>query len=234
MRMNLLLGFAFSIIIVTSFTTHAHSSSINVAGVSLKKNIKPMREIKRTNVVTQSLDFSCGTAGLSTLFNYYLNTPVSEQEIIESLLTIIPIEKVRERRGFSLYDLKKFAQEHGYEATGYQMDMDFLRELKKPILVPIKFKNYRHFVVVRGVVGDRVFIADPAAGNLSMKVDKFQKVWTNGIGLLIEKKTEETAQLTQKSHLDVEEDDLLLSDYKSIRRLVSTDLIQTAIHPTEW
>ncbi|HRZ40589.1 MAG TPA: cysteine peptidase family C39 domain-containing protein, partial [Candidatus Omnitrophota bacterium] len=122
----------------------ASAATFNVAGVRLTKDVKPLREIKRSNVISQSLDFSCGAAGLSTLLNFYLNDEVSEQEIIETLLTVVPIEKVRQRKGFSLFDLKTFAENRGYKVTGYQMDFEFLKNLDAPVLVPIHFRNYSH------------------------------------------------------------------------------------------
>jgi len=208
-----------------------HATTFTAAGVRLTKDVKPMSEIKRSNVVTQSLDFSCGAAGLSTLLNFYLNDQVSEQEIIETLLQTVPIEKVRERKGFSLFDLKTFAQQRGYEVTGYQMDIDFLKTLKVPVLVPIRFRNYSHFVVVRGVLDDRVFIADPAAGNMSMKISQFERIWASGIGLVIK---DPSHQGDERYALKVEEDDLIVSDYKFLNRMISQVVVRTAVFPSEY
>ena len=83
-------------------------SSRVAGGLRLNKKVKPMNVLKRRNVFTQSLDFSCGAAGLSTLLNFYLNDPVSEKEIIDALLKIVPLQKVKARKGFSLFDLKKY------------------------------------------------------------------------------------------------------------------------------
>jgi predicted double-glycine peptidase len=203
-----------------------------VSGLSFNKKVKSLKEIKRESVVTQSLDISCGAAGLSTLLNYYLDDPISEKEIIARLLQITPLEKVKARRGFSLFDLKQFAQEKGYKVEGYKMDIDFLRDLNKPILVPIQFKNYRHFVVIREIVGDRVFIADPAAGNVMMKLTQFKKTWIDGIGLLVEHGENTAAK--KNSNLAVKKKDVVLSDYKKIQRLANPSLISTTFHVNEW
>ena len=207
------------------------AATFSVAGVRLTKDVKPLREIKRSNVISQSLDFSCGAAGLSTLLNFYLNDEVSEQEIIETLLTVVPIEKVRQRKGFSLFDLKTFAESRGYKVTGYQMDFEFLKNLDRPVLVPIHFRNYSHFVVVRGVVGDRVFIADPAAGNMSMKIDQFERVWAGGIGLVVE---HQSPDRDQRYALQIEEDDLLVADYKHLNRIMNQMMVRTAVFPSEY
>ncbi len=207
------------------------ATSFISGGIRLNKKVTPMNEIKKKNIVIQSLDFSCGAAGLSTLLNYYLDDPIEEEEIILTLLETVPIEKVRARNGFSLLDLKTFAKLKGYKVTGYKMDTEFLKELNKPVLVPIKYRNYRHFVIVKGIVGGRVFIADPAAGNMSMKIFQFEKIWTRGIGLVVEAKNEDQSR---EYALKVKEHDLIVSDYKNIRNLVNNGLIRSAIYPNEY
>ena len=197
----------------------------------MTKNVKPLRELKRQHVVSQSLDFSCGAAGLSTLLHYYLGDPVSEQEIIEDLLMSVPLEKVIQRRGFSLYDLKTFAQQRGYKVTGYQMNINFLKNLKAPVLVPIRFRNYSHFVVVRGIVSDRVFLADPAAGNVSMKVDKFERIWMGGIGFVVEDSDRDPSD---PNALEIREEDFVVMDYRHLNKFMNQTIMRTAVFPSEF
>jgi predicted double-glycine peptidase len=54
-----------------------------------------------------------------------------------------------------------------------------LRDLieRAPIMVPINALGYHHFVVVRGIMGNRVLIADPAWGNRTMTTERFQRIW---------------------------------------------------------
>jgi len=219
-------------LILIALSSDVYAAGFNFAGVRLNKKVKSMREIRQENVVIQSLDFSCGAAGLATLLNYYLKNPVDEADIINSLLELVPLEKVIARKGFSLLDLKTFAKSKGYQVTGYKMDIEFLKKLNKPVLVPVKFKNYRHFVIVKGVLADRVFIADPAAGNISMKIARFKTVWNNDIGLVIEKAHEKDE--AQDYELKVKEEDFLVADYKNIRRLIDQNIIRTIIHTDEW
>jgi len=214
-----------------SLTVAAHATNFSASGMRFNKKVRCLKEIRQENVVTQSLDYSCGAAGLATLFNYYLNDPIPEIEIINSLLNTIPLEKVVARQGFSLFDLKKFAQSKGYLVTGYRMDFEYLKSLGKPVLVPIKFKNYRHFVVVKGVFGDRVFIADPAVGNMTMKKEKFMSMWTNGIGFVVERPGQE---IKNDYALQVEEEDIRMADYRAIKRFVSPFQLRTTIFTDEW
>lgn len=203
-----------------------------VAGVRLTKKIKPLREIKRENVIQQSMDYSCGPAGLATLLNYYLDEKVTEKEIVETLFKTVPFSKVQERHGFSLLDLKKFTQSKGYVVTAYKMTTKFLSERDEPVLVPIKFRNYQHFVIVKDVIADRIFLADPAAGNVSMKISKFEKLWINGIGLIVERNKNDKKPLA--SNLKVNDNDVVIADYKMLRRLTEASNFRATIYPGEF
>lgn len=50
-------------------------------------------------------------------------------------------------------------------------------ERRAPILIPIHTKGYNHFVVFRGRLGNRVLLADPAWGNRTMTIEKFNRAW---------------------------------------------------------
>ncbi len=225
----------FSPILLSIFILLPSSASafdFKVAGVRLTKQVKPLREIKRQNVIQQSLDYSCGPAGLSTLLNYYLDEKITEREIIETLFKTVPFSKVQERRGFSLLDLKKFTQSKGYVVTAYKMSTKFLSEREGPVLVPIKFKNYQHFVIVKDVIADRIFLADPSAGNVSMKISKFEKLWINGIGLIVERDKNDKKSLA--STLKVDDNDIVIADYRMLRRLTEATNFRTTIYPGEF
>jgi predicted double-glycine peptidase len=57
-----------------------------------------------------------------------------------------------------------------------QLDIKDLIQ-RAPIMVPIDAFGYNHFVVFKGILGDRVLLADPAWGNRTMTIDKFERVW---------------------------------------------------------
>jgi uncharacterized protein len=44
-------------------------------------------------------------------------------------------------------------------------------------MVPVNFLGYNHFVVFRGMRGNRVLLADPAFGNRTMLAKKFEAAW---------------------------------------------------------
>jgi uncharacterized protein len=143
--------------------------------------VRSLLEIRRAQVMIQNWDLSCGAAALGTLLRYEFGDPVTEKEIARALISrgeyIEHPELVKIREGFSLLDLKRYVQTRGYKGLGYpQLDLDDLIELA-PIMVPINAVGYNHFVIFRGVMGNSVLLADPAWGNRTMTIEKFQRMW---------------------------------------------------------
>ena len=65
------------------------------------------------------------------------------------------------RQGFSLLDLKRYVEQRGYAGIGYgKLRLEDL-VAKAPLMVPVKLKGYNHFVIFRGMRGNRVLLADP-------------------------------------------------------------------------
>ena len=145
-----------------------------------------MKDIRNEGVVRQKWDISCGAAALSTLLTYQFKDSTPETDIVVWMLHRTDPARVRERHGFSLLDMKHFAQARGYTAEGFSdMSMEELANQKSAVIVPIRLKGFDHFVVVKGIVDGRVFLADPGFGNVTMKVDRFQKLWKNGIVFIV-------------------------------------------------
>lgn len=143
--------------------------------------VKSLLEMRRDRVVVQQWDLSCGAAALATLLNYQHGDPVSEREIAKGLIEREEyLEEpllVRARQGFSLLDLKRYVEKRGYRGIGYgQLTLEDLIE-RAPVIVPVRFHGYNHFVVFRGALGSRVLLADPAFGNHTMLAEKFEVAW---------------------------------------------------------
>ncbi len=146
------------------------------------KGVRSLKEIRGEGVVRQKWDMSCGAAALSTLLTYDFKDNTPESAIVVWILHRVDPVRVRARGGFSLLDLKRFAQARGYHAEGYSgMTIEDLVMQKTSVIVPIRIKGFDHFVVVKGVQQGRVIIGDPGFGNTTMKIDKFEKLWNNGI-----------------------------------------------------
>jgi uncharacterized protein len=146
-----------------------------------RRAVKSLLEMRRENVVVQNYDLSCGAAALATLLTFQHGDTVSEKEIADQLIRdpryIADPLLVRKSQGFSLLDLKRYVERRGYVGRGYgKLELEDLIELA-PVLVPIHTKGYNHFVIYRGIIGNRVTLADPAFGNRSMPIEDFKEAW---------------------------------------------------------
>jgi predicted double-glycine peptidase len=137
--------------------------------------------MRHENVVIQSWDLSCGAAALATLLRYEFRDDVTEKEVAHALMRrkeyIDHPEVVQVREGFSLLDLKRYVEKRGYKGVGLgKLNLQDLIE-RAPIMVPVDALGYNHFVIFRGVKGNRALLADPAWGNRTMTIEKFQRMW---------------------------------------------------------
>jgi uncharacterized protein len=146
------------------------------------KGIRTLKDIRGEGVVRQKWDISCGAAALSTVLTYDFKDDTPESAIVVWILHRVSPVKVKTRGGFSLLDLKRFAQARGYTAEGFSgMTIEDLAIQKSWVIVPIKLKGFNHFIVIKEVREGRVVVADPAFGNLTMKIDRFKQLWNDGI-----------------------------------------------------
>ena len=169
-----------------SLTPARAQDASDAAGVRGSKPIRTLKDIRGEGVVRQRWDISCGAAALSTLLTYDFKDNTPETAIVVWILHRTDPARVRSRGGFSLLDLKRFAQARGYHAEGFSdMSIEELASQKSSVITPIRLKGFDHFVVVKGIVGDRVLLADPGFGNVTMKTNRFKEVWKNGIVFIV-------------------------------------------------
>ncbi len=170
-------------------TTEDTQVNLLTNAVRFSDNVKTWEEVLTRHVVMQKFDYSCGAAALATLLNYYFQDRDTERHIlldIEKHLKDFQFEK-REEKGLSLLDLKQYVERRGYQAVGVKLGIPALLALRGPILVYLETEGYEHFAVLRGVRGDRVFLADPSRGNIRIPIYEFAEAWP-GIALVMGKK----------------------------------------------
>jgi predicted double-glycine peptidase len=143
--------------------------------------VRSLLEMRHERVVIQSWDLSCGAAALTTILNYQFGDMVTEREVAIGLIGqeryLRNPDLVRLQSGFSLLDLKRYVQSRGYVGVGLGgLSLEDLVD-NAPMLVPISRHGYDHFVVFRGVMGNRVLLADPAFGTVTMPVRRFERAW---------------------------------------------------------
>jgi predicted double-glycine peptidase len=147
------------------------------------KPMRTLRDLRYRDLLHQRYDFSCGSAALASLLHYGYGLEVNEPELIKKMMIgVDPNEVVR--NGFSMLDMKRYVESIGLRAHGFRIDADALYRLQMPVIALLDLKGYRHFVVVKGAAGGRVFVADPALGHRVMQEADFVRGW-NGIVLAV-------------------------------------------------
>ncbi|MAZ06758.1 C39 family peptidase [Marinobacter sp. SS8-8] len=147
--------------------------------------VEPLVAQKFRNIVRQAYDYSCGSAALTTVLNFYLGRTLSERQVMEGLLHYGESERIVERRAFSMLDMKRLVTALGYPSGGFRATIDDLKDLDHPAIVPIHHAGFKHFVVLRAIRDGRVFLADPAVGNLSFTLDQFEEKWDDNVLFIV-------------------------------------------------
>ena len=155
--------------------------TMSVASLVHARTVKSLLEMRRENVVVQQWDLSRGAAALTTVLNFQHHDMVTEKQVATALMGREEYIKnpllVNVRQGFSLLDLKRYTDGRGYEGIGFgKLTLDDLVK-KAPIIVPLNLLGYNHFVIFRGIKGNRVLIADPAWGNRTLLIEQFENAW---------------------------------------------------------
>lgn len=131
-------------------------------------------KVAKVPVVMQMEALECGAASLCMILAYYDKW--------------IPLEQVRSdcgvsRDGSNAKNILLAARTYGLEAAGFRLEPDELaNEGQFPCIVHWEFN---HFVVCDGFKGNKVYLNDPARGNLTVSRERFDESFT-GIALMFE------------------------------------------------
>jgi predicted double-glycine peptidase len=174
--------------VLAGFPRHAGAADATVVVRSgaawMQTSLGSVRALRDAGMVRQHYDYSCGAASLATVLAYGLNDPVDEDGLMRDLLgPLTPDELIElQKKGLSLSDLQRLAQARGHKAQGFRVDRDQLAKLSRPVIVFVKPGGYAHFVVFKGLRGDRVHLADPSLGNVRMPLYRFLDMWADESG----------------------------------------------------
>lgn len=183
MRSHLTVLLVSAIVMASALAVESFADGITLTnGVSGEPRVKVVsyRDMPFKTVVRQQYDFSCGSAAVATLLTYHLNHPTSERAVFDAMYAMGDQAKIN-REGFSLFEMKQYLESIGYQADGFRVPLDKVARVGIPVIVLIEWKNYKHFVVVKGVEDGYVLIGDPARGNKVMKEQDFMAEWKDGI-----------------------------------------------------
>ena len=159
-----------------------------LGGVHYSVPVKSIKEVRRASTLLQQYDFSCGSAALATLLTHHYDYPANERAIFEDMYARGDQQKIR-KEGFSLLDMKNFLEARGFHADGFQQPLEKLAEAGIPAIVLISENGYNHFVVIKGLRGDRVLLGDPASGTRVLPRAQFDAVWKNKLLFVVHSHT---------------------------------------------
>jgi len=162
-----------------------YETNVGAQSVHQKEFIEPLSEFRYNNVVRQAYDYSCGSAALTTLLDFYLGRNFQERQVMEGLLQFGDSEKIIERRGFSLLDMKRLVTALGHPSGGFRAEREDLIKLDHPAIAPIEYAGFKHFIVIRGVKDGHVYVADPSLGNISFTLNRFLEIWDRNVLFIV-------------------------------------------------
>ncbi|MEN6623736.1 MAG: C39 family peptidase, partial [Smithella sp.] len=166
-------------IVLSSGISHAGEVFVNLSknGMFAKK-VESWKEKRMKKMVPQAYDFSCGAAVVATVMKYYFGNQITEKDAILGMIKNGDINELRQR-GFSLLDMKRYVESIHYEAGGFQIPkIQILQRLPMPLIALIKTQHYNHFVVIRYVDDNYVYLADPSWGNRRLSLTNFDEAWS--------------------------------------------------------
>ncbi|MCI0150811.1 C39 family peptidase [Paraburkholderia sediminicola] len=153
-------------------------------------HVTSLKEARFKRTIRQQYDFSCGSAALATLLTYQYNTPTTEQTAFAAMFESGDRDKIR-NEGFSLLDIKRYLEAHGFLADGYDLPLEKLEQAQTPAIVLITDHGYHHFVVVKGMRNGRVLVGDPATGTRVMSRESFEQKWQDRVLFVIHNRHEQ-------------------------------------------
>lgn len=160
------------------------AADFTAGGASFVVPVTSLKEARFRGTVRQQYDFSCGSAALATLLSQHYDFPVTEQEIFRDMFARGDQPRIR-REGFSLLDMKRYLATRGFTADGFEQALDKLAQARLPAIVLVAENGYRHFVVIKGLQGQRVLLGDPAGGTRALPRQAFEAIWQNRLLFVI-------------------------------------------------
>ena len=144
-------------------------------------------------------------------------------------------EKIK-REGFSLLDMKRFAESRGYETKGFGITDEVLDRLTIPTVTLMNTRGYSHFVVLKGARDDKVFLADPALGNRVMSRGEFVDEWSGVVLFVAAERDDDTASPLKRlvAQNPAPEEDVHNLQYLGLRNQIGMSTFLRVNTPTNF
>lgn len=145
-----------------------------IFGDHLKENKTRTRGIANVPSLIQMEDLECGAVCLRMILGYYGKWVSSE-----SIRQATGVSRNGSRAGRMVLA----ARGYGLQADGYRIAD--IEQLKKTAYYPcILFLKYHHFIVLKGIVGSKAYIADPAMGAYCVSLEELSGMY-GGLCILL-------------------------------------------------
>lgn len=148
---------------------------INKGRFIAKEGVRRMKIFKKVPYIQQTNYTECGLCCVGMILGYY-GVHFSLGELRNSIHV--------GRDGANLKQLKDFFENNNFEARAFACNISILYKVKLPAIL---FWEDRHFVVLEKICSHSVYIVDPAYGRRMLKIDEFQRSFSQKILLVIPK-----------------------------------------------
>jgi predicted double-glycine peptidase len=130
-------------------------------------------------IYKQSKTYSCGAATLATILTWWLGRPTTEEDVLRLFFRDASNESADlvKQRGLSFQELSKIAIKLGYQDRWGKIRFEDIRKVSHPVIIFINYDGQPHFSILRGIINDEAYIADPSLGNIIIPLDEFQNLW---------------------------------------------------------
>ncbi len=126
-------------------------------------------DLRYTDVIEQSNEYTCGAAAVATLLTYFYGIPTPESDVLNLVYSSMRArgKKPRPGQGLTAYDLKEALKGKGITSKGFLVKpsalQDYFARGGLPVIIHLT-KPEKHFEVAVGMIGNQIVIADPSWG----------------------------------------------------------------------
>ncbi|MFZ5572133.1 MAG: hypothetical protein ACOZF0_17165 [Thermodesulfobacteriota bacterium] len=157
---------------------------IAYAGGSFQGDIAAPPTLVSHGLIPIQHDYSGLSSCIAAVLTHQYAEKAGELTVINGVAAACDMAMVMERLAISLFDIKNYLKSIGYLGTGYEeagpVSLSTFAEdgidTMAPVIMSVDYQDFRHFVLLRGYDRERVYIGDPALGNVAMTFEELSSV----------------------------------------------------------